>query len=380
MTTFLDVKNTEVALTLSSDSATRTVIHVVQRLAPGGLETLTLDLANHAQPQDRVIIVSLEGNKEQALQDWPRLEPHAHQLIFLNKAAGVQINLLKELIKLFNLIKPDVVHTHHIGPLVYASIAAKIAGVPHRIHTEHDAWHLTNAKAVRLEKWALKIATPTLVADAARVKAHLDSCFSYANTVTIKNGIDCEKFLPKSLPLARMHYQLPMDKTIIGSAGRLELVKGHDVLISAMRFLPSHVMLVIAGDGSQKEALQQLVKKLDLESRVQFVGLVDDMPRFYQALDIFCLPSRYEGFPLSPLEAQSCGVPTAVTQVGAAEETLCPYSGRLMSANNPINMASVILGMLESPSQVTPRDFVLENNDVNKMAQAYMDLTTGAVA
>ncbi|SON53114.1 glycosyltransferase [Vibrio tapetis] len=380
MTVFSDVKNTEVALTLGNQSTAKTIVHVVQKLAPGGLETLTLDLANHAQPQDHVIIVSLEGNKEQALQDWPRLESHADQLVFLNKAAGVQVNLLKELIKLFNLVKPHVVHTHHIGPLVYASIAAKISGVPHRIHTEHDAWHLKNAKAVRLEKWALKIATPTLVADAARVKAHLDSCFGYANTVTIKNGIDCAKFLPNSLPLARMHYGFPMDKTIIGSAGRLEHVKGHDLLISAMRFLPANIMLVIAGDGSKKEALQNLVKKLELEERVKFVGLVDDMARFYQTLNIFCLPSRHEGFPLSPLEAQSCGVPTAVTQVGAAEETLCPYSGRLMSPNNPINMASVVLEMLENPSQKSPRDFVLENNDVNKMAQAYLDLTTGVVA
>ncbi len=380
MTRFSDVKNTEVALTLGNESTTKTIVHVVQRLAPGGLETLTLDLATHAQPNDRVTIVSLEGEKKQALKDWPRLESHADQLVFLNKAAGIQVNLLKELIKLFAVIKPDVVHTHHIGPLVYASIAAKVAGVPHRIHTEHDVWHLNNSKAVRLEKLALNIAKPTLVADAARVKAHLDSCFGYANTVTIKNGIDCTKFLPNSLPLARKHYQLPMDKVIMGSAGRLEHVKGHDLLISAMRFLPANVLLVIAGDGSQKEALQQLVKKLDLEQRVKFVGLVDDMPRFYQSLDIFCLPSRHEGFPLSPLEAQSCGVPTAVTQVGAAEETLCPYTGRLMSANNPINMASVILEMLENPVQKSPRDFVLKNNDVSKMAQAYLDLTTGAVA
>jgi len=356
------------------------IVHVVQRMAPGGLENLTLDLLTHAHPLDQVIIISLEGVKPLALSEWPRLEPYAKQLIFLNKAPGVQLSVLVKLVKTFSLIKPDVVHTHHIGPLLYGSIAAAAAKVPVRIHTEHDVWHLQNRKRVRIQNLALKIAKPTLVADAARVKTMLDSCFNYPKTVTIKNGIDCRKFHPNNQYQAREACNLPQQATIIGSAGRLEKVKGHDVLITALRFLPPHVVVAIAGDGSQKVELQSLAHRLGVSNRVIFLGLVENMPRFYQALDLFCLPSRCEGFPLSPLEAQACNIPTAVTQVGAAEETLCPTSGKLISANNPINMAVTLLKMLECPAIFTPRDFVLKHNEVGQMAKAYQDLSKGVTA
>ncbi|MCV5754523.1 glycosyltransferase, partial [Escherichia coli] len=81
------------------------------------------------------------------------------------------------------------------------------------------------------------------------------------------------------------------------------------VLIEAFSHLESHTHLAIAGDGSQREQLEHLVRTLKLEQRVTFLGLVDDMPSFYQSLDLFCLPSLQEGFPLSTLEAQACDIP-----------------------------------------------------------------------
>ena len=94
------------------------IIHVVQHLAPGGLETLTLDLLRLAKPTDQVLIVSLEGTKQESVNNWPKLEPYKKQIVFLDKAPGVQFNIIIKLIKAFNKNRPDVVHTHHIGPLM----------------------------------------------------------------------------------------------------------------------------------------------------------------------------------------------------------------------------------------------------------------------
>lgn len=63
----------------------RNVIHVVQHLAPGGLESLTLDLLNFANPQTNTLILSLEGNKEAAIKNWPKLEAFSDRLLFLDK-------------------------------------------------------------------------------------------------------------------------------------------------------------------------------------------------------------------------------------------------------------------------------------------------------
>lgn len=358
----------------------RKIIHVVQHLAPGGLETLTLDLLKFSHPLDQVLIVSLEGCKEQALLDWPRLNAYKNQLIFLNKKPGIQLDIILTLIKAFNGVRPDVVHTHHIGPLLYAGYAARIAGVPARIHTEHDAWHLDSKKHKRLQGLILKAAKPTLVADASHVKDKLNSCFSYPNTVVIKNGVDCRRFKPGSKQMARERFNLPQDKNVIGTAGRLESVKGHDIFIEAVSLLPIDTVAVIAGQGSEQKTLEKQVNDLGLQDQVKFLGLVEDMPRFYQALDLFCLPSRFEGFPLSPLESQACNTPVIVSDVGACSETICPDTGGIFSPEDSEMMAKLITRMLSKRANAMPREFVVKNNDIRTMVKAYEDLAMGALA
>ena len=358
----------------------RKVIHVVQHLAPGGLENLTLDLLNFAHPSDQVLIVSLEGSKREALNNWPRLGTYQDQIVFLEKTPGVQIGLILTLVKAFKGVRPDVVHTHHIGPLLYAGYAARIAGVPVRIHTEHDAWHLEDKKHQRIQSLILKAAKPTLVADATHVSDKLHDCFSYKNSVVIKNGIDCKKFRPGSKQLAREYFSLPQDKKIIGCAGRLEKVKGHELAIKALPLLPQHVTLAIAGHGSERQALESLVSTLKVDNRVQFLGLVDDMPKFYQSLDLFLLPSQHEGFPLSPLEAQACNIPSVATNVGASAEVVCPKTGALIRSDDIPGTAGVLLEMLSKQPTALPREFVVRNNDIRQMVRAYEDLAWGALA
>ncbi|CAH6969749.1 Glycosyltransferase SypP [Vibrio chagasii] len=355
------------------------VIHVVQHLAPGGLETLTLDLLRLAKPLDQVLIVSLEGTKDKAIKNWPKLQPYQNQIVFLDKAPGVQFGIIVKLIKAFKAIRPDVVHTHHIGPLLYAGYAARVSGVPTRIHTEHDAWHLKNNKRRRLQALALKAAQPTLVADATRVYDQLRHTFSYNNIITIKNGVDCDKFKPTPKAIARQKLELPNDKHIVGCAGRLEHVKGQDQLIKALSFLPANFIVAFAGDGSKRTQLEVLTTKLGLHERVIFLGLVEDMTTFYGSLDTFCLPSRHEGLPLSTLEAQACNIPTVAMDVGAVDETLCPISGTLVKKGNIIELANALL---EGQQQrfLSPRQYVLDNFDIVKMVASYDNISQGACA
>ncbi|WP_047043925.1 glycosyltransferase [Vibrio mexicanus] len=358
----------------------RNIIHVVQHLAPGGLESLALDFLAFSDPRDNVAIISLEGEKESAIANWPKLETVRSQILFMEKKPGIQLTLFKDLAQVFSKLKADVVHTHHIGPLLYAGAAARLSNVPHRIHTEHDAWHLNNRKRRWLQSLALSFAKPTLVADANGVHETLKNHFRYSNTITIKNGIDCDKFSPASKALARQLLKLPLDKKVVGCAGRLETVKGHDVAIEAMTLLSDNVHLAIAGSGSQFDQLNALVKEHKLENRVTFLGHVDSMPKFYQSLDVFCMPSRCEGFPLSTLEAQSCDIVTVATDVGASSETLCPLTSLLVDSENYVDLAAAIAKQVDNDTLDSPRRFVLQNNDVRGMVRAYRELTMGEVA
>ncbi|KHA62589.1 glycosyl transferase [Vibrio variabilis] len=351
------------------------IIHVVQHLAPGGLEALALNMLAFSNPSQRVMIVSLEGNKADAIAHWPKLARYQNQLMFLDKPAGRSGQVFRQLHTLFRLLKPHCVHTHHIGPLLYGAVAARLAGVHTRIHTEHDAWHLQAFKHRFLQSLALKIAKPKVVADAKRVRDQIHQYFAYNDLSVIKNGVDCERFKPGAKLLARQSIGLPEDAKIIGSAGRLEPVKGHDVLVEAFSHMPSSTHLVIAGHGSERETLEDQARALGVANRITFLGLVDDMPRFYQALDVFCLPSRSEGFPLSTLEAQSCGIITVATDVGATDETLDPESGILVDSEDAVALACALESALKTSIIARPRTFVHSNNDIRQMVHAYNALT-----
>ena len=303
----------------------KTIIQVVQHLRPGGIEIIALDLLTFAQKDEKTIIVSLEGSLQSAIKHWPKLADYRDNLIFVNKQPGLSPSLIKKLVNIFKQSKADAIHTHHIGPLLYAGLAARLSGIKHLIHTEHDAWHLNNKKRCLIQRVAINILQPNLVADAQTVADNMQQKLQYKHKITvIRNGINSQYYKPGSYLNARKALNLPANVQLIGCSGRMEKVKGQSVLINALSALSQNVHLAFAGSGSTEQSLRNLVKKLNLNQRVHFLGHLDDMPTFYQALDLFCLPSLNEGLPLSPLEAQACNIKTLVTDVGASRENIMP--------------------------------------------------------
>ncbi|MCP3870930.1 MAG: glycosyltransferase [Gammaproteobacteria bacterium] len=351
-----------------------TVIQVVQHLRPGGIETMALDLASFCDRNERNLIISLEGDSESAITAWPRLEPHADRLTFLGKKPGLKPVLILDLIRLFRSLQVDVVHTHHIGPLLYAGLAARLARVRCLIHTEHDAWHLNDSRRRSLQRWVIHLARPLLIADAETVATRMSEHLARDDIRIIRNGIDTDRFKPGDQSSARHRLGLPRDVRLIGCSGRLEIEKGQRVLVDALALLPKDVNLALAGTGSTEEALRHQVRALGLTDRVHFLGRIDEMPTFYQALDIFCLPSFKEGMPLSPLEAQACDVPAAVTNVGGSRETLCPNTGQFMPKDDVEAMASTLHKMFQQPCDISPRGFVQQRCDVRLTSRAYAAL------
>jgi glycosyltransferase involved in cell wall biosynthesis len=350
------------------------VVHLVQHLRRGGLETLVLDLTVHAPHARDLYIVSLEGDQAELIRDWPKLGMVHERIFSLGKPPGVHPGTVFSLAKLLRRLKAGVVHTHHIGPLLYGGLAARLAGGIPVVHTEHDAWHLNEAKERRLQRIAMKIARPVLVADASEVARMVTSHFPAERPRVIWNGIDTARFKPGDKLAARVHLGLPQDVVLIGCAARLERVKGVDRLIDALACLPSHIHIAIAGNGSEGPRLQAQAAQLGLTGRVHFLGAVNDMPRFYQSLDLFCLVSRAEGLPLSLLEAQACGIRSIASDVGAMAEGLCPRTGRIARDVDARGLAVALVSMLGEPSLATPRDFVVTRYDLGGVAAAYDQL------
>ena len=355
------------------------VAQIVQHLAPGGIETMVLDLQDKASDPEQVHIISLEGNYDEAMAHWPRIQdtPRLH---FLGKDSGLKPGVISTLAALLKNLGVDVLHTHHVGPLLYGGLAAKLAGCRH-VHTEHDAWHLTNIKRRLLVGTCFHLLNPTVVADAKLVAENIRQYIPLSKPEVILNGVDTARFCPGEQNKARQQLDLPADKKIIGCAARLTAVKSHDHLIQAFSALPDDTHLALAGGGELEQLLKTLAKSLNISSRVHFLNVVEDMPAFYRAIDIFCLTSEREGFPLSPLEAQASGRVAVLTDVGGCREAVDPGSGLLVSHGNIPELTKTLSRVLETglteQARDSARNFVLSHGDLKRMIQQYESLYRG---
>lgn len=350
------------------------IVHVVQHLKPGGIESLALDFQRAAQPFFDVHIISLEKQNVQCY--WNNVDGFKDFIHVLNKGPGWQANIFTQLKQFFKKVNPIYVHTHHIGPLVYGGGAARFANIKHIIHTEHDAWHLADVKPRLLQKLFIALVRPIYVADAKFVAEQVNRLMPSLNPVVITNGVDTNKFKPSIISKDKLRKQvgLPKKMKFIGCAARLESVKAHNVLITALHNLPSDIGLLLAGTGRLEQELKKLVVNLNLEKRVFFLGHVEDMTTFYPLLDVFCLSSNNEGLPLSPMEAQSCGVPAVLTDVGGCREAVCNKTGIIVQANNPILLSQALLHSLNQETDQSPRVFIENQRSINKMIEQYVSL------
>lgn len=131
--------------------------------------------------------------------------------------------------------------------------------------------------------------------------------------VTIPNGVDVTKFTP----VLDTDHTRNSGKIVIGGCGGLVPQKRFDLLIDAIAVIGSASVTVrIAGEGPERDRLQEMINRHGLGDQVYLEGHVADVPAFLRQLDIFVMPSDYEAFPYSQLEAMATGLPSVVTDVG----------------------------------------------------------------
>lgn len=138
----------------------------------------------------------------------------------------------------------------------------------------------------------------------------------------------------------------PRPGAIVGAAGRLEPQKGFDVLLRALRDVED-ATLVLIGDGSEREQLRSLARSLELDDRIIWQDWSDDVRSYLPALDVFVLPSRFEGFPLVVLEALLAETAVVATDVGSvAEAVRHEETGLLVPADDAATLAAAMRRLL----------------------------------
>lgn len=142
--------------------------------------------------------------------------------------------------------------------------------------------------------------------------------------------------------------------TTLGFLGRLTEEKGVDFAIQAIRNLPSDFNLIIGGTGPEENTLRQLVKNLQLDDRVKFLGNIEEKEFFFQKIDILIMPSILaEAFGLVVIEALAAGVPVAASRIGAIPEIIeHKVNGWLFAPGDEESLAAAVTNLLQNSERI----------------------------
>lgn len=298
------------------------IVHITQHLEIGGLESFIVEFCRKLDKDAfTATVLCLNGYDDlykKSLNDSGVAvhlfkKRHKYDHMFLWRAAS----FLKS-------IQADIVHSHG-GCFLYSSLIGKFAGVKGLVYTVHGL-PVTSGLQARLEEFFSCAMTDRIVAVSDEIAADLKSRQTGAahKVDVIINGIDTDRYRPieekQVITDYKSAYGLPKDRRIIGAVGRLEKIKNFPLLLNAFADLvhSGHhdCHLVLIGSGRESGSLKSLAEKSGVTDRVSFMGMQYDLHRIYPLFDVFVLPSFTEGTSLSLLEAQACGVPAVVTDVG----------------------------------------------------------------
>ena len=218
------------------------------------------------------------------------------------------------------------------------------------------------------------------VSEAARTFLIRGKGYPARKITVVPNGRDLSVFRPDAARESTRK-ELGLDRAVplVGVVGRLEEQKGHAHLLEAW---PSVVAdfpdarLLLVGDGSLRGALEARARALGVAGSLIFVGFRADVPCLLDAMDVVCLPSLYEGMPLTAIEGSAMARPVVATAVdGTPEVVRDGRTGRLVPPADPPALARALAGLLRDPEGARQmgqagRDWVLTRFDLNRQVAA----------
>ena len=272
----------------------------------------------------------------------------------------------------------DLIHSHYWISGQVGLLASQRWNVPlvHTMHTMAKVKNLALADHDQPEPIARAIGEEQIVAGAKALIANTDA--EAANLVSLYDacpdrvyvvppGVDLEHFAPGGgRREARVQLGLDKDSLILAFVGRIQPHKGPDVLISAAGEMVKHdpviksklQILIIGGvsggSGEELNRLQSLARFLGIQDRVKFIPPAsrEELPHWYRAADLVCVPSYSESFGLVALEAQACGTPVVAAAVGGLRTAVADgFSGSLVDGHDPRSWSAILTRLLQEPQR-----------------------------
>lgn len=342
------------------EAAPRRVLWLIDSLTMGGAESLALEFASVSRSAGIELHVcclgTIEGNRmESELRD--RGVPCTN----LGARNLRDLAAFRSLLRLLRRDRPDLIHAHLRYASIWGALASRIEGVPmiatlHLMPDDAEPWSAGGVRE-RLACWLLDrfsagvIAVSRAVGEAYVKTGRLDA----RKLRVVHNGVN-GRFIDearRSGAELRRELGLDDDALVISTVSVLRPGKGVDVLIDAVPAILAQVArarVLVAGDGSEREALAQRVRERGLSRCVRLLGYRRDVPRVLAASDLFVLPSHQDAFPTVLLEAMAAGLPVVASAVGGVVEIVSPdETGTLVPPGDSRALGAAIVALAKAP-------------------------------
>jgi glycosyltransferase involved in cell wall biosynthesis len=280
---------------------------------------------------------------------------------------------LRAHIRALRRLRADVLQLNLITPWScrYALLAALLVAQRGVVAVDHlprsTTSRLYRAFAVVSRR---RIAARVAVGEASAREAERVEGLRAGSVRVIHNGVPDERLRTRERPPGEL---------VLGSLGRLDPQKGYDVLVEALVSLPG-VGALLVGDGAEAEALRRLAADHGVSERLHITGWQERPRDYLTAMDVFVLPSRYEGLPLAIVEAMLAGLPVVASDVGSVREAVVDgETGFLVPPGDPSALVRSILRLRDDPALrrglgEAGRARALREFSVDAMARAYEQL------
>lgn len=286
-----------------------------------------------------------------------------------------------EILRICLFYKFDIVHTHSSKTGFLGRIAARLAGVPKIIHTVHGfPFHSFQPKILQkiymnLEKFASLFCDKVVfVNNSERRKAIAKKIVSRKKAVTIYNGIE--------IPYLQKRFGDDNEKVIIGSVLRFSkqknIINTIKVAIEVCR-LNRRLQFIFVGDGELYREAKRMVKKAGMEKRILLPGWKTDIENWLLKFDVFLLYSKWEGLPISILEAMSYGLPIIASDIEGNNELVSEENGFLVSVKKVDKLEQILINLPSKMEELkkmgeNSRKKVREKFGISEFIRKYQEL------
>jgi glycosyltransferase involved in cell wall biosynthesis len=330
-----------------------TVLHLITELNVGGAERVVQRLATQLSKRRYKVLVACLYDLGAVADE---IIAAGVPVVNLDMRGKSDLRVVYRLVRLLRKEKIQILQSHLFHANLLAAIVGKLSNVPVIIATRQNV-DIGGVGRERVNRWALRSCDAVVAVSKEVYKAEIQhSQTDPAKVVVIPNTVQVEAFTgvnQAQVEMLRQEWNIHPSRPVIGTVARFDRQKGHVYLIDAtikiLKQIPSTKILLV-GDGPLRPQMEDKAEALGLSDSIIFTGIRHDVQKILALLDLFVLPSLWEGLPVALLEAMAAGLPVVATAAGGTPEAVVDgTTGLLVPPRDPLALAKAITRLLNDP-------------------------------